>query len=293
VTHPDRASAAARSDATRTPPGSDAVAGLWLAVTLLTVVRLRGTVRTDRAVAGWAMTWAPLVGIGLGLACDALMFLTRVTLDPSEASLIPAIVGLGALAVLTRGLHLDGLADAADGLGAGPDRDRALAAMHDSSVGAFGVVTVVFVLLTQVTTLAQAISLHHGTVSLLLAAVTGRTAAMLACVQGLPAARSSGLGASVAGTVPRVRAALAVLAVLGVAVVAGKLDYDGGRLLESLRAVVAVLVGLAAAWLVRERAVRRFGGITGDVLGAMVEVAALAVLVVMSTRVPHVLVNYA
>ena len=291
MTHPDPAAAAARRGPPRAHQDSDTLAGFRLAVTLLTVVRLRGTVRTDRAVAGWAMTWAPLVGIGLGLTCDALMFLTRITLDPREGSLIPAIVGLGTLAVLTRGLHLDGLADVADGLGAGPDRARALAAMRDSSVGAFGVVTVVFVLLTQITTLSQTISLHHGTVSLLLAVVTGRAAAMLGCVDGLPAARTTGLGASVVGTVPRVRAALTVLGVLVVAVVAGKLDYDGGRLLESARAVVAVLVGLAAALLVRERAVRRFGGITGDVLGAMVEVAALAVLVVMATRVPHVLVS--
>lgn len=282
----------AGSTGARPARGSDALAGLALAVTLLSVVPLRGVRRTDRAAAGWAMTFAPLVGLGIGLTCDASMFLCRVLLDPVTGSLIPAVVGLGTLALLTRGLHLDGLADVADGLGAGPDRERSLAAMRDSSVGAFGVAAVVFVLLGQVTTLAQAVMLHHGTVSLLLAVVTGRTAAMLACVEGLRGARSSGLGATVAGTVPRARAAIALVSVLAVAVVAGRIDYDGGRLLESVRAVAAVLVGLGAALLLRRRAARRFGGITGDVLGAMIEVAALAVLVVMSTRVPHVLVKY-
>lgn len=268
------------------------MAGLHLAVTLLSIVRLRGEVRTDRSSAGWAMTFAPLVGLGLGLACGLLMFLCRVLLDPVEGSLIPAVVGLGALAVLTRGLHLGGLANTADWLGTGQDRGRALAATGGGSVGAIGLVTVVFVLLAQVSTLAQAVLLHHGTVSLLLAVVTGRAAAMLACTDGLPGERTSGPGATTAGTVPRIRAAAVVLAVVVGAVIAGKVDYDGGRLLESIRAVAAVLVGLGAAMLLRQLAVRRFGGVTGDVLGAMVEVAALAVLVVMSTRVPHALVEY-
>lgn len=271
---------------------ADVLGGLRLAVTLLSVVRVKGTVRTDRGVAGWAMALAPLIGLGLGLASALAMYASRNLLDPLYNSFVPALVGLSALALLTRGLHLDGLADYADGLGAGPDRVRALAAMRDSGVGAFGVATLFFVLLTEVVTLAQAVALHHGTVSLVLSAVTGRAAATLACTAGVPAAREGGLGATVAGSVPRRRAALVVLAVLALAVVAGRLDFDGGAFTESARAVVAVLVGLVVGALVLRRGVRRFGGITGDVLGAVVELTSLAVLIAMSTRAPSALLPW-
>jgi adenosylcobinamide-GDP ribazoletransferase len=116
-----------------------------------------------------------------------------------------------------------------------------------------------------------------GGPAVLVAVVTARVAVTAACTASVPAATEHGLGALVAGTVPR-----------GVALLAAALTAAGGALLavaEDLPLVLpvaAVAAGLLAARLLRDHAVRRLGGITGDVLGALVEVTTAVVLVVLS-----------
>jgi adenosylcobinamide-GDP ribazoletransferase len=248
-----------------------------------------GTGDLDRRTAGAAMALAPLVGLALGVLVALAVVVLRVftTIHGAPAStLLPAVVGIGLLAVLTRGLHLDGLADVADGLGAGGGRDTMLAAMREPALGAFGVVTVVFVLLVQVSALSLAINQHRGTVAILVAAMVGRLAATLACTPGTPAARPDGLGALVAGSVRRWHAAAGFAGVVAVAALAGLFDFDGGDVGRAVRAVAAVVVAVGAARLVRRRLVARLGGITGDVLGMLVEVAATTSLVVMVLTIP-------
>ena len=115
---------------------------------------------------------------------------------------------MAALALLTRGLHLDGLADLADGLGSGQPAPTALDIMRRSDIGPFGTVTLVLVLLAQVAALAHAEAEGdgRGPAALIVAVVTGRLALTWACRRGVAAARQEGLGALVAGTVrPRSR----------------------------------------------------------------------------------------
>ncbi|SDR07663.1 cobalamin-5'-phosphate synthase [Thermostaphylospora chromogena] len=241
--------------------------GLRLAVSLLSVVPAHPR-RVDRRTAGLAMILAPVVGAGLGLAAAAVMAGTRWL---GEAGPLPAVLAVAALALLTRGLHLDGLADLADGLGSGKPASGALEVMRRSDIGPFGVVTLVFTVLVQVAALTSA-----GTpLALVTACATGRLALTWACREGVPAARPDGLGATVAGTVRR-GAALAVTALVLVAAALGGLAEP--RLAAVLPA--AVLAGLAAAWGVRRHAVRRLGGVTGDVLGALVEISVTAALLV-------------
>ncbi|WP_250280199.1 adenosylcobinamide-GDP ribazoletransferase [Frankia sp. Cppng1_Ct_nod] len=255
---------------------------------LLSVLPVRGPRDLDRRTIGRAMAFAPLVGLVLGVI-TALVVLgfrlfTKVP-DPTPQNLLPAVIGIATLALLTRGLHLDGLADVADGFGAG--QDRALTAMRDSRIGAFGALALVFVVLVQVAALSLAISEHRGTVSIVVAAMTGRLAATLACASRAPAAHPDGLGALVAGSVRPRHAVLSVLGVAVVAAVAGRLDIDGGDTSRAVRAVLAVAAGTAAGWLLRRYLIRYLGGITGDVLGALVEVATSVTLVFMSLNVPY------
>ncbi|MDH2424589.1 adenosylcobinamide-GDP ribazoletransferase [Sphaerisporangium sp. TRM90804] len=238
--------------------------GLRLAAGTLTIWPV-GAPRADRATAAWAMTLAPVIGLALGLAAAAVMFLTGHLVS----SLLAAALGLGVLAVLTRGLHLDGLADLADGLGSGRPAEQALDVMKRSDIGPFGVVALAFTLLVQASAAAEA-----GPAALLLACVTGRLAVTWACVEGVPPARPSGLGAMVAGTV---RLSDAVIATVAVAVAALLLGLAAG---SPVFHVLAVGGGLGAAWALRVHATRRLGGITGDVLGALVETAAAASLVI-------------
>lgn len=109
--------------------------------------------------------------------------------------------------------------------------------------------------------------------------MTGRAALAIACGPGVPSARPDGLGAMVAGTVGR-----GVLAAWSLVLVAGAGLYalvQGPA--EGLRALGAVAAGLGAGALLLRHTTRRFGGITGDVLGAVVETTGCVTLVVLST----------
>jgi len=255
--------------------------GLRLSVTLLTVIPLRGpAAEPRRATVAAAMAWAPAVGLLLGSVAAAVL----VTADRlfGAGPLTAAGLAVASLALLTRGLHLDGLADLADGLGSGQPAARALDIMRRSDIGPFGIVTLVLTLVIQVGALAHAEAAGggRGPVALIAAAVTGRLALTWACRRGVAAARREGLGAMVAGTVRPGLAAGITLAVL-VAVSAAALPEPLGWTLP-----LAVVAGLAGAFVLQRRAVRRLGGITGDVLGALIETAATVTLVVaaMSPR---------
>jgi len=244
--------------------------GLRLAVGTLTVLPMR-TVHVDSRTAGRAMAWTPAVGAVLGALAGLTAWATRaVGLGPLAA----AVAAVAVLAVLTRALHLDGLADTADGLGSGAPPSEALRIMKASDIGPFGVVTLVLVLLAQVAALTQLRS-GEAAAALVVSAATGRLAVTWACRQGVAAARREGLGALVAGTVaPTVAAATTAVVMLGAAVIAAVAGAD------PLRAALSVVAGLAAAFALQVHCQRRLGGITGDILGALVETATTAALLV-------------
>ena len=250
--------------------------GLRLAVTLLTVIPLRGPgPEPDRATAGEAMAWAPAVGLLLGVAAAGVLLAAGHPLG--AGTLTAAALAVASLALASRGLHLDGLADLADGLGSGKPADEALAIMRKSDIGPLGVVTLLFTVLLQVAALAHAESAagQRGAAAVITAVVTGRLAMTWACRTGVPAARPGGLGAMVAGTVrARVPFAETVLT-LAAAVAAVPLWPSIGWTLP-----LAVVAALAVAAALERHAVRRLGGVTGVVLGALAEVAATVVLVV-------------
>ena len=251
------------------------VDGLRLALTTLTILPVRGPAQLDRRTAGWAMRYAPLVGLLLAVVLAAVLAgADRLTAGPP---LLACALTLAVHAALTRGLHLDGLADLADGLGSYGTPERARAIMKQPDVGALGLAAVVLVLGVQVAALQACVVAGRGPTALVVALVTARVAVTAACTTGVPAATAGGLGALVAETVPRGWApALAVAtAALGTGLA---LVQDVPLLLPGL----AVALGLGAARLVRGHAERRVGGLTGDVLGALVEITTTVVLVVLA-----------
>lgn len=259
--------------------------GLRFAFGTLTVLPVRVT-RWDRDAARAGMLCAPLAGLVVGVLAAGL---GSVALLLGSGPLLAAVASAAVPAVLTRGLHLDGLADTADGLGSGKPAEDALRIMKQSDIGPFGVITLLFVLLAQV---AAGYRLYghgwaEGAAGTVVAAVTARLALTLASRRGVPAARPEGLGAVVAGTVP-VPAAVSV-AVVAVAVCAaagwtgaGGGWTDGGRAGGTAHHALAALLALGAAEVLLRHCVRRFGGVTGDVFGAVEETAAAAALVVLA-----------
>jgi adenosylcobinamide-GDP ribazoletransferase len=250
------------------PVRASGLEGARFSVGTLSVIPVRVS-RVDREVARAGMLWAPAVGVLLGLLQAALFAAVR---EMTDAAALAAALAVAAGGLLTRGLHLDGLADVADGLGSGRPAEGALEIMRRSDIGPFGVVTLVCTLLIQVTAVAAADGHGHGVAAMVIAAATGRLALPWACRSGVPAARPDGLGAAVAGTVPWPAAA----AVTGITAAGG---LAVGLAAGSPALAVAVPAGLAAAALFRRHLLRRLGGITGDVLGALVETATTVALI--------------
>lgn len=252
-------------------------AALRAAVSMFTIWPAGGPVQIDQVTAGRIVLWLPAIGGLLGVAAAVAMVAIESAGHGVARRLLAATVALAILGVLTGGLHLDGLADTADGLGSRKPKDQALDIMRKSDVGPMGVSALVFVLLIDVFALAALPGRWVSAVALIAGAVAGRAAVVL--TTGLPSARADGFGALIAGSAPRrtqVAAALPPLAaVLAVATAVG-----GPAL--TWRTIAAIVAGLVAAALLALTASRRLGGTTGDVFGAMIEIAAAIVLLVFA-----------
>lgn len=248
--------------------------GLALAVGTLTALPVPGPRTVDRPRAAVAMSVAPVAVVPAGLVIAGSGAALRwLDLPPLVAA---ALVVAGSV-LLTRALHVDGLADTVDGLAASYDRDRALAVMRTGDVGPAGTAAVVLVLGVQVFAAASLLVHDMGWAALAVAWCCGRAALAQMCVRGVASARPDGLGAAVAGSVP-IAAVAASIVVTAVAMSGAGLllDRPWWQGVASVVAATTVLAGL----LLRCRS--RFGGITGDVLGAGVEVYTAILLAGLS-----------
>lgn len=239
--------------------------GLRLAVQFLTRMPVAGPAEPTAADLGRSVTFYPLVGLGLGAALGAVAALAGQGPGLLAAALVTAL-----WAAATGFLHLDGLADSADAwLGGQGDAERTLAILKDAYAGPAGVAAVALVLLVKTAALAPLMG--AGAVPALLAApVLGRAGAALLLFT-TAYVRPGGLGDAAAANLPRAWVGAAVaLSVLLVLLVGG---WTG------LGAVaVGGLVLLGLRWLM----VRRLGGVTGDTVGAAIEVIEAVVLAVFA-----------
>lgn len=244
---------------------------LRLAVGTLTLLPTRPPADVDKPVAGAAMLIAPVAVLPLAVVWGLGHAATRIS---SVSALLVGVLVIAATALYSRGLHLDGLADTVDGLSASHDPQRALAVMKTGDVGPGGAAALVLVLIVQAVALGSLLTSAAGSALAVIALLTSRHVLAWGCWSRMPTARATGLGATVGGSVPT-SALLAVTTVLLVlAGMAGRLSgaawYAGP---------LAVVIGLLAAGLVLRTALRRIGGMTGDILGACVEVSLSAALV--------------
>lgn len=239
---------------------------LWLAIGFLTVLPAPQVADAER-VLGRSLLYFPLVGLLLGgLLGGAALGLGGILPPLPLAALLVALEAL-----LTGGLHLDGLADAADGLLSRRPGEAALEIMRDSRIGAMGAMALVLALLLKVCALA-AVPVGLLPACALLMPVVGR-AAILVNLGLLPYARADGLGTGFFA----VRSSWHIVLGLATALAFG---FLAGGVRGLAAGAGACLLALGWAGLCR----RRLGGATGDTLGAASELAELVPAFVFALR---------
>ena len=209
----------------------------------------------------------PAIGALVGLVAGVVFLVTAAATTP----LLGAAMAVAALAALTGAIHLDGLADTADGLLTHGDAERRLAVMRDPGLGAYGVTAIVAVLVLEIAAVAS-IPVGRALGALVVAGAISRLAT-LPVIVFVPYVRSSGKG--LAAWDPQRRALDLAVGVATVAVVS-LLDWRRALLAASTAALIAVVLASASR--------RRLGGATGDVCGAVAELCQAATLVVFALR---------
>jgi adenosylcobinamide-GDP ribazoletransferase len=246
-------------------PGGLAIRGLVTAIRFLTIVPVPGRALEGPDALGRAAGWFPLVGLTLG----GLLWVAHRLLSMVFPPLLTALLVLVTWKALTGGIHLDGLADTLDGL-TGRDPQERLAIMRDSRIGVFGALGLSVVLLISLLALAEL----PGPVrekALLLAPVVGRHAPLQLARAFQPATPGQGSGEAFMKAVTLRAVSIGALLVI---VSAAVILWPWGLL--------AAGIGIGLAWDLGRYLSRRLGGLTGDGLGAAVEVGEMGVLLAVA-----------
>jgi adenosylcobinamide-GDP ribazoletransferase len=239
------------------------VRGVLVAAAFLTRVPVRIT--ADAVDVGRAARWFPLIGGVLGAASALIAWTMTEVMDFPAALTAALVVGLAAWA--TRAIHLDGLADTADGFGGGRDREAALHIMRDPLIGSYGATTLVFLIGVKVTAVAALLDRDDALPFVVATPALARWT-IPALATWMPYARTEG-GLGEAVTRERDTVGLVVATTVAAVIAIGALGVDG---------LISWAFAALTAWWIARAAKRRIGGVTGDVFGASVELTEAAVL---------------
>ena len=240
---------------------------LRLAFGFLTIIPVAMDNDIETIDLGRSVGWYPLVGVFIGSVVALIKWTAGLIVSPFAA----AVLAAGCWALLTGGLHLDGLADCCDGMMAAATPERRLEIMKDPRLGTFGVAGLVLHLLFKIALLSTLSGIALA-MAVPLAAALGRWMVLLAARQ--PMAKSSGLGAAFASSWR-----------WGIYVAAGILPLVLACL-AGFRGITAILFVHLAGWAVFRFSKKRLGGLTGDVYGMLIEFSEIIVLLVFSAQWP-------
>jgi len=256
------------------------IARLRLALSFLVILPAAVRESVDPSELAESFGYFPLAGFLIGLS---LVGGDRLLSAEFGIELRSILIVLW-LTVLTGALHLDGLADTADAIGARGDRARALEIMRDSRIGTYGVVAIFFDLAVKSLTLA-AISSASARIAALILAPTLARFSLVAVSHNLDYLRSPGAGSLFLGGLRRGRRNLAVASIL---TLVGSLSV---AILRPQLTLLALAVSLVLSALIRAIYRRWMGGVTGDMLGAAGEIVEIAVLLIFAAAAVEPIVS--
>jgi len=232
---------------------------LGAAIAFLTRIPMPSAALYGAVDVGKAARWFPLVGVLLGGVYAGMLHV----LSPVLPALVVAVLIVATEALLTGALHMDALADTADGFGGGRSREEILRIMRDHAIGSYGATALILLAALKITTIGALAGRPHATAYLILAPALGRWSI-------LPLSRLLSYARETPGAVNHVGTLELVWGSILAAGAAALPGFWSGVVCWALVAALTACFGRFCF--------RRIGGITGDTLGANVEISACAVL---------------
>ena len=232
----------------------------FLALQFLTRIPVPQQFEVNDSCIGHSILFYPLIGLIIGALLVLFAMFMQTVAIPIQATIILAL-----WVFVSGALHLDGLADCADAwVGGMGDRERSLAIMKDPAAGPIAVVVLIILLLLKWAAVSEC--LLKGQYELLLLTPAAGRLSIIALMLTVPYIRPQGLGEKLFENLPK-QAAMLVLAVSCVIIIFGL-------------GIAAIFAGLLVFLWLRQTAITRLGGVTGDVYGASIELVEVAVLTV-------------
>lgn len=240
--------------------------GLWVAAGFLTRIPVGDVSRNDSVEVDTAraVPWFPLIGLFLGAVQGGTYYVASEFFAP----LVAAILSLGTSLLITGAFHHDGLADIADAFGGGWTIEERMVILKDSRLGTYGVSALAIALLLEVAAVSQ-LSPADGFRSLIVAHVMGRSVALAAML--LAPTAGDGMGASYMERLAPPAVSLGIVFGVIITITVSSAFWPAMLVAASVSATAVVAL-----------AVRKIGGVNGDVLGAVAVVSSLAILVISS-----------
>lgn len=226
-----------------------------VAFQFLTRLYLPINVEWDTANLRRSLTWFGLVGAFIGvILAGAMTLFNRFDLIPAVAAIIILIIWI----FITGGMHIDGISDMADGFFSMRDKEKTLEIMKDSHVGAFGVITIVFLLLIKFEMLKEFIIIEKNVWLLILPPTIARIAAGLV-LSFYETTKKSGLGYTFHSSDPRIFWAIGFIVTLIISSIL------------NIKSLIFIGIAILASNLMALWAKKKIGGLNGDIYGAIVE----------------------
>ena len=232
-----------------------------LALQFLTTLPLKIRNFSDKKMA-WALVYFPIVGLFLGLMLLGLNTLLSIFgISPAVANIILVIV----LIILTGGMHLDGVADTADAFLSGKAKKEMLEIMRDSHIGVMGVLALISIILLKISLLSS-VNVAVKPVALMLMCILSRWSVVLAMYL-FPYARQEG------------KARLFIqgmdLKIFFLSTIAAVIC---SFLIWHIQGLIVLLAVALCSYVIGKLVMRKIGGVTGDTLGATIELTEIVIL---------------